>query len=55
MPRRPRIHISGVPLHLIQRGVARNPVFFSDDDCTPTSTGWADMPSKEVWTSMPSA
>lgn len=33
MPRRPRIHIPGVPLHLIQRGVARNPVFFSDDDC----------------------
>jgi putative transposase len=33
MPRRPRIHITGVPQHVIQRGVDRQPVFFSDDDC----------------------
>lgn len=33
MPRRPRIHLPGVPQHVIQRGVDRQPVFFSDDDC----------------------
>lgn len=33
MPRRTRIHLSGVPQHVIQRGVDRQPVFFSDDDC----------------------
>jgi len=34
MPRSPRIHLSGVPQHVIQRGVDRQPVFFSDDDCS---------------------
>lgn len=33
MPRRPRLHLPGVPQHVIQRGVDRLPVFFSDDDC----------------------
>jgi len=33
MPRRPRLHLPGVPQHVIQRGVDRQPVFFSDDDC----------------------
>lgn len=33
MPRRPRIHIPDVPQHVIQRGVDRQPVFFSDHDC----------------------
>lgn len=33
MPRRLRIDLPGNPLHLIQRGVDRQPVFFSDDDC----------------------
>lgn len=33
MPRRPRIHIPGVPQHVIQRGVDRQPVFFTDHDC----------------------
>lgn len=33
MPRRPRIHLPGVPQHVIQRGVDRQPVFFSDEDC----------------------
>lgn len=33
MPRRPRINLAGVPQHVIQRGVDRQPVFFSDDDC----------------------
>lgn len=33
MPRRPRIHLSGIPQHIIQRGVDRQPVFFSDEDC----------------------
>lgn len=32
MPRRPRIHIAGQPLHIVQRGHNRQPCFFSDDD-----------------------
>lgn len=33
MPRRPRLHIPGIPQHVVQRGNDRQPVFFSDDDC----------------------
>ena len=32
MPRRPRIIVPGVPLHLIQRGNNRQACFFADDD-----------------------
>ncbi len=32
MPRRPRFDLPGVPQHVIQRGVDRQPAFFSDDD-----------------------
>jgi putative transposase len=32
MPRRPRIIIPGVPLHLIQRGNNRQPCFYADED-----------------------
>ena len=33
MPRRPRIHLAGFPLHMIQRGNNRSVCFFSNDDC----------------------
>ncbi len=32
MPRRPRIIIPGVPLHVIQRGNNRQPCFYADED-----------------------
>jgi len=32
MPRRPRIHLPGLPQHVLQRGVDRQAIFFSDDD-----------------------
>ena len=32
MPRRPRIHLDQVPLHIVQRGHNREPCFFADDD-----------------------
>jgi putative transposase len=32
MPRRPRLHLPGIPQHVIQRGVDRQPTFFTDDD-----------------------
>jgi putative transposase len=32
MPRRARLALAGVPLHLIQRGNNRQPCFFGDDD-----------------------
>ena len=32
MPRRPRIHIDGLPLHIVQRGHNREACFFCDED-----------------------
>lgn len=32
MPRRPRIHLSNVPLHIVQRGHNREPCFFAEED-----------------------
>ena len=32
MPRRPRVHLDGVPLHIVQRGHNRQPCFFSEED-----------------------
>lgn len=32
MPRRTRVHLDGVPLHIVQRGHNREPCFFCDDD-----------------------
>lgn len=32
MPRRPRIHIDAVPLHIVQRGHNRQPCFFAEED-----------------------
>ncbi|MGS2724397.1 transposase [Porticoccus sp. GXU_MW_L64] len=32
MPRKPRFFIPGVPVHIVQRGHSRDPVFFEDSD-----------------------
>lgn len=32
MPRKPRFYLPGVPAHVVQRGNARQPVFFEDND-----------------------
>ena len=32
MPRRPRIHLDGVPVHIVQRGHNREPCFLAQDD-----------------------
>jgi putative transposase len=32
MPRRPRLKLAGIPVHLIQRGNNRGACFFADDD-----------------------
>ncbi|WP_439640283.1 transposase [Nevskia sp.] len=32
MPRRTRVHLDDVPLHIVQRGHNREPCFFSEDD-----------------------
>ena len=34
MPRRPRIQLNGVPLHIVQRGHNREPCFFGEEDYT---------------------
>jgi putative transposase len=33
MPRRPRLHLNGVPLHIVQRGHNPQPCFFAEADC----------------------
>lgn len=32
MPRRPRIKLTGIPQHIVQRGVNREPCFFAEED-----------------------
>ena len=32
MPRKPRFVLPGVPMHVVQRGLSRQPVFFEDED-----------------------
>jgi putative transposase len=32
MPRRPRVHLDNVPLHIVQRGHNREPCFFAEED-----------------------
>jgi putative transposase len=32
MPRRPRLHLAGVPLHSVQRGHNREACFFGEED-----------------------
>jgi putative transposase len=33
MPRRPRVHLPGYPLHIVQRGINREACFFAEEDC----------------------
>ncbi len=33
MPRRPRVHLDGIPLHIVPCGYHREPCFFGDEDC----------------------
>ncbi|BCU07986.1 transposase [Allochromatium tepidum] len=39
MPRRPRIHLPGVPIHLVQRGHNRGACFFTEEDY-PAYRAW---------------
>ncbi len=32
MPRRPRIHLPGIPLHIVQRGHKRDACFIAEED-----------------------
>jgi hypothetical protein len=32
MPRRARVHLDGIPMHIVQRGHNREPCFFGEDD-----------------------
>ena len=32
MPRKPRFYLPDVPVHIVQRGHRREPVFFENDD-----------------------
>jgi putative transposase len=41
MPRRTRVHLDGVPLHIVQRGHNREPCFFTEDDYA-TYLYWLD-------------
>jgi putative transposase len=46
MPRRPRIHLAGVPLPIVQRGHNREACLFSEDDCL-AYPHWLDKALKE--------
>lgn len=39
MPRRPRVHMDGIPVHIVQRGHNREPCFFYEDDYRSYLTG----------------
>lgn len=43
MPRRPRINLPGVPQHVIQRGVDKQPVFFAMMIVASSLPGLASM------------
>jgi putative transposase len=47
MPRRPRLHLPGFPLHVIQRGNNRNACFFSNHDCVAYLT-WLQQASEKL-------
>ena len=46
MPRRPRIHLPGVPVHLVQRGHNREACFFTDEDYLAYRTWLGDALQK---------
>jgi putative transposase len=41
MPRRPRTHLDGFPLHIVQRSHNREACSFAEDDTSPAATGSA--------------
>jgi hypothetical protein len=48
MPRRPRLHLAGVPLHSVQRGHNREAYLLGEDDYLAYRvTGWV-KPSKKA-------
>ena len=46
MPRRTRVHLDGVPLHIVQRGHNREPCFFAEEDYH-TYLHWLDEALRE--------
>ena len=40
MPRRPRLQLAEIPLHIVQRGINREPCFFAEEATTATPIGW---------------
>ena len=46
MPRKPRFYLPRVPVHVVQRGHSRDPVFFEDKDYA-TYAYWIKESSKK--------
>ena len=46
MPRKPRFYLPNVPVHIVQRGHSREPVFFEDQDYA-TYVHWLKEGSKK--------
>lgn len=46
MPRKPRFYLPGIPVHLVQRGHSRDPVFFETEDYV-TYAHWLKESSKK--------
>ena len=51
MPRGPRLVLPEVALHLVQRGVNRQPCFFSDRELNPVRAGMVKEPGDYPWSS----
>ena len=49
MPRKPRFYIPDVPVHVVQRGHSREPVFFEN-----STANMVKHPNEYPWTSYPS-
>ncbi len=47
MPRRPRVHLDRIPLHIVQRGHNREPCFFGEEDYS-TYLHWLGEALKET-------
>ena len=53
MPRKPRFYLPYVPVHIVQRGHSREPVFFEDQDYATYThwlkeSGFAPQPHKAI-------
>lgn len=42
MPHRPRVKLAGIPQHIVQRSIEREPCFPAEEDC-PSDLHWQNQ------------